>query len=282
MKPSRLLPALPFGAAFLAGLLLLGLTRKAVPKVDPSVLGPAAQVLQGPLAAGRCFLIPLSLLQVDRLLREGRLEEGKRAALRLLAFAPWFKPVWIQVGWNLAYSGWESLPSPRAKAKRMAGVEAWLALASRVLPADPDPPATLAFLLEERMPPHTPLARAWTEIRGTDPVREADSWLREALRRAPHLRFLLSRRSDIALRLAGEAFALGDRKECLSFLQGALSLENRLAREGGAPPGNWRKTLDRLCRLVSRPGPLSPREIQALGRTAPGALFLEAAGIRVP
>ncbi|HHI68623.1 MAG TPA: hypothetical protein ENJ97_04780 [Planctomycetes bacterium] len=282
MRASLPVLLLPGAAAAAAGLWLLGSHRPPTPRVDPSPLGPAAQALQGPLAASRNFLIPLSLLEVDRLLREGRLEEGKRAALRLLAFAPWLQPVWIQVGWALAYSGWDDLPSPRARAERMARVEAWLALASRVLPADPDPPATLAFLLDERMPPRSPEALAWRETQGADPALEADQWLQEAFRRAPRLRHLLARRSAIALRLAGTAYARGDRDSCLSFLRRALSLETRLARQGGAPPGEWTKTLGRLRDMVARPRPWTALEIRALDRTAPGTLFLEAAGIRPP
>ncbi len=280
MRTSSLVSALPGGIALAAGLWLLAAHREEPPLVDPSPLGPAARAFQGPLAAGRNFLIPLSLLEVDRLLREGRLEEGKKAALRLLAFAPWLEPVWIQVGWSLAYSGWENLPTPRARAERMAQVEAWLALASRVLPADPDPPATLAFLLAERMPPRSPEALAWARARGRDPALEADQWLQEAFRRAPRLRHLLSRRSAITLRLAGAAYGRGDREACLSFLRRALSLERRLARLGGSPSAEWTGTLQKLLSLVSRSRPWTDREIRALDRTAPGALFLEAAGIR--
>jgi len=274
-----LLPALSGALPALAGLLWARPKPGASPTVDPAPLGAAARLFQGPLAGTRNFLLPFSFLQADRLLRQGRIEEGKRAALRLLSEAPWLETVWIQVGWTLAYAGWDRLSSPRARALRMAQVEAWLALASQVLPADPDPPATLAFLLAERMPPRSETARAWKKLRGRSPVESSDAWLREALRRAPGRRAFLARRSAAALRLAGEAFAAGREKACVSFLRRALALESRLSQEKDSSARTWIRGIRALLDLVSRPRPWPEARLRRLADSPPAALFFQAAGI---
>ncbi len=271
--------ALPGAAAALAGLLVLqGRPRQEI-RVDPSPLGPAARVLQGPLSAGRQLLLPFTLLQVNRLLAEGKLEEGRKAALRFLLSAPWFQPVWIQVAWATVYSGWDEL-STAEKVRRMEQAVAWLALASRVLPSEPDPPATLAFLLTERLPPGSPQALEWKRIEGKSPALEADRWLREALRRAPWFRPFLARRSAVAVRLAGEAWFQGDKKSSLAFLQRALDLESRLARGGSATARTWVEDLKGLRNLLARPRPWPEEARKEAARTPAGALFFQAARIQ--
>lgn len=246
------------------------------PWFDPAPLGPAAGAFQGPLAAGRTFLVPFCFMEVQSQLLLGRPEQARRAALRLLAVAPWLAEVWLHIGWSLAFRVEESEGAERAG--QVAAAEAWLALASRVLPRSPDPPATAAFILAECLPPGSPSEKAWSALQGGDPASRADAWLEEALRRAPERAPLLSRRSGIAVRLAGLALARGAAMESRALLERALDLERRLADRGSPIAREWIGGLEALREALRGPLPWPALVRTSLRKSAAGRIFLEALG----
>ena len=265
----------------LAGLLLLG-REAGRPVIDPTPLGPAALALQGPLAAGRALVIPFSFLEMADLVATGRHEEAEDAVLRLLTLAPWLQEIWILHGWNLAYQVALPRPTPLERAAGIATAQRWFALAAKVLPRDAEIPAAAGFVLAHLLPDRSPEAQAWEKIQGIPPQVAADRWFKEALRRAPDWSPLLARRSAIALRLGGRAFARGDRSACRAYLTAVVRFEETLLRRGSTTSQAWLESTRRLMSWTDRPFPWPPEVLKRMAATAAGRIFLAAAGGNAP